>query len=245
MNKWFLIFLVCASPVLADPRPWQPVNWLPFPTPSGVQVFNDETHFSRAISKLKLTTTRGFDSAELSFSETSGMGPGSPYAGSGQMIHGKWWDDVGKNATSLDGSPAAYDTLRLNFADPVKAFGADFHYTVEGGLDFWLFDNRGDLIGQLLPDQNRAPGTLVDGFFGFTSNTPIGSILVDIDGAHCTAGQAQRYTMDKVEFAPVPEPATWILLSAGAGLACVLRMRSLVGRRATAIGQGVASYTRT
>ncbi|MDQ2710721.1 MAG: hypothetical protein M3Y72_21840 [Acidobacteriota bacterium] len=61
------------------------------------------------------------------------------------MINGEWWDNVGKNATKFDGSPAAYDMLQFNFADPIKAFGADFYYKVEAGLDFWLIDAKGDL----------------------------------------------------------------------------------------------------
>ena len=221
--------------MLAGPLQWQPFNWVPVPTPSGVQVFSDGAAFSRSISKLGLTSTGELDSAGLSFSETSGTGSGAPFSGSGQMMSGEWWDDVGKNATRFDGSPAAYDMLRLNFADPIKGFGADFRYTVEGGLDFWLFDAKGDLIGQILPDQKRAPGTVVNGFFGFTSKTAISSMLLDIDGAHFSAGKAQRYTMDNIEFAPVPEPATWVLLCGGAGVACIIRMRGLFQRARQAV----------
>ncbi|MDQ2843631.1 MAG: PEP-CTERM sorting domain-containing protein, partial [Acidobacteriota bacterium] len=68
----------------------------------------------------------------------------------------------------------------------------------------------------------------MDGFFGFTSDTAISSILVEIDETHLGAGQAQPYTMDKMEFALVPEPGTWVLLYAGMGVVCVLRMRGLV-----------------
>ncbi len=169
------------------------------PAHAGVTVYTDEAAFLAAAGP---TTLEDFNDTTLatglSFTSTVGA------------ISGGLFND------QLD--PAG-QTTTFSFAPGIKAFGGNFDLTPGGpgiGIAFTLAP--GGLVG------SEVPNTYSGQFFGFISTTAFTS--VELTGGTQTAG-VETYNLDNLHFGgAVPEPSSWALVIAGAGLAgCALRMR--------------------
>lgn len=106
------------------------------------------------------------------------------------------------------------DTLTFgNFASPIKAVGANLYGTnVLGELGtLGLTVKATDINGLTLT--TTSAGSATSGFVGFVSDVPLASIVIS-----ATTPNTDRYvTVDNVVLAaaPVPEPASWLLMLAG------------------------------
>jgi hypothetical protein len=102
---------------------------------------------------------------------------------------------------------ADYETLWVfSFARPVIGAGAIWDlasWDVLGeGASIRLF-RGGALVGTI-------PGTTIDGFFGFVSDTPFTQVRLEAGGL----GQ-ETYRISELDVAAVPEPGTLLLLGGG------------------------------
>lgn len=112
--------------------------------------------------------------------------------------------------------------IQMVFDEPVTAWGADFFASgVPSGIDFWLIPTDAqDPSDWLAFDGADA----FNGFFGFVDDggALYSGVAIGVGGL---AG-GQRFGMDDVTGATVPEPSTAVLLALGlAGLAVVDRRR--------------------
>lgn len=116
------------------------------------------------------------------------------------------------------------DTLTLNnFASPVKAVGANvFGTNILGELATLALTIKATDVNGLTLTTTSA-GSSISGFVGFVSDVPLASFVVS-----ATAPSTDRYvTLDNVVLAaaPVPEPASWLLMLVGAAAVLSLGKR--------------------
>lgn len=121
-----------------------------------------------------------------------------------------------------------HTTPYLTFSKPTYAFGADFNYTIEGGLGMNLNSPEGFPLNAVVDPPNSpdclaldSPCASFNGFFGFISSDPFTSLYFEttMDGGR----YGQTFIMSNGVFGidppgvlgpgtSTPEPATWGLM---------------------------------
>jgi hypothetical protein len=105
--------------------------------------------------------------------------------------------------------PAIYDATLLDLGGP--QFPAPFQLLELGVAK----TGSGPVLGF-----TTAPGS-----FLFTANTP-GSYTLLLVGQPDSTAQAGFFSINVSQFAPIPEPAVWLLMASGIGLIGFLKLRS-------------------
>jgi hypothetical protein len=114
---------------------------------------------------------------------------------------------------------AATDTLTLSFPNPISGFGISFNTFATSTGAYTLSLNTGDVVNSFY---DPFPGFATGQFAGFTSTTPITSLVISAPGGF-------SFTLDNLTtVAAVPEPAT--LAPAISGVLLCLGYARLRGR---------------
>ena len=118
---------------------------------------------------------------------------------------------------SNEGGDTAY--VNATLLSGVTAIGFSYGSYLDPSLPFTVTLSTGDIFNLLLPTTR---GIDTD-FVGFTSDTPITSVLFTLPG--------RVLAMDITQFevgsaAPVPEPSTFLLIGAGLGGLALLKRRT-------------------
>ena len=166
--------------------------------------YYEQAAWESAVANGGTLLTDNFNSNSISLSGVSVasyIGYNGLSAGTGHFSDGAWADNIPK-----------YGFTEWTFGQPIYAFGANFEMNVEDGLEFFSGLNI-SMPNTIAPYADNMQERKFNGFYGFTSTTPITSLMIGwgSDGPPC-ACYGQSYTMDNLEIsttpvgAAVPEP---------------------------------------
>lgn len=190
--------------------------------------YADEASFLAAAGTVKKETFNGFTN------DVSAAG-GAFNVGDFVVKNGAWTIDTPPTAIGIDGTANLFFVFsnagngafsELNFAEPIKAFGAWFggtsaFGTIEVAADslegFGSYRNVGSITPAATAGEAR--------FIGFTSDQTFNRIV--FLGRSCCFGQISIDNVVYAEVTAVPEPATVALVFAGLVCVAAPRVRSL------------------
>ncbi len=137
------------------------------------------------------------------------------------------------DATLMTGSPAILtEFVTLSAAANIFRFDYQFQTQADGLLSVY-FD--GNLVfetdSQSLLDKSIV-STSDDVFLGATADPGVHTLIfrLDPDGADQAQANISNVQFGFADLEPVPEPATWLLTTVGALIACALRWTPIVGQ---------------
>jgi hypothetical protein len=194
----------------------------------------EQVLFSASAGPTDLIT---FESAPLGAADGLTVGPGVTLGADGQTITNTLLGSpafYGFNITLGGGQWASVDggTLTFNFATPITSFGA---YLTGVQLADSIEVNGSSVVSV----ENPVPGDGGVAFLGFTGGAPVSQVVINAQPSYgdiIGVDNVQYTALDVTDTgggAPVPEPATWLIMLLGVGaIGAALRRASPAARLA-------------
>ncbi|MFM9852002.1 MAG: PEPxxWA-CTERM sorting domain-containing protein [Sphingomonadaceae bacterium] len=196
------------------------------PATAALTTFTNRAAFNLAAG---MTTTETFNSftSEISFRTTPLTVGGFSLAGFGTQFDRNFIDIPPPQfsvfnidgTTNVNAATTGDGGLTFSFAAPITSFGADFGAFQDDVIRSFI------TAGGITLTPPVQSGNTVS-FFGFTSDTAFSTVR--FSGSNNSDG----FSIDNVSYgltAPVPEPATWLMMLMGFGLVGgMMRRRTLV-----------------
>jgi hypothetical protein len=124
-----------------------------------------------------------------------------------------------------------FDPFQILFSVPVTSVGFDYGSSTDSFLELDVYDSSNTLLETVDFVGNSAPSIGLAGFASVQESTPIARVDVSYH-PDADTGESNRtlsFSIDNLQFSPVPEPSTFAMIAVGAlGIALGRRRRTRV-----------------